>query len=120
MNAFQVEEILKQLTVLENHLEKMNRYLESNSNPSTSSGSSSRSTTSSTRSSKADTVHERPKAKIEPGPDSNDERPLPYPKSMAGVALIKQELAESERKYNLSRRGLNPNAKEFQPISLFK
>ena len=119
MNAHQVEEILKKLTAIENqpfpkatteNLEKINRYLESKSNSSISSGSSSKSTTSSTRSSKGSS-----KAKIEP--DSDDEI---YPKSMAGVELIKNELAESERKYNLSRRGLNPNAKEFYPIFLSK
>ena len=119
MNAHQVEEILKKLTAIENqpfpkatteNLEKMNRYLESKSNSSISSGSSSKSTTS-TRSSKGSS-----KAKIEP--DSDDDEI--YPKSMAGVELIKNELAESERKYNLSRRGLNPNAKEFYPIFLSK
>ena len=120
MNAHQVEEILKKLTAIENqpfpkatteNLEKMNRYLESKSNSSISSGSSSKSTTSSTRSSKGSS-----KAKIEP--DSDDDEI--YPKSMAGVELIKNELDESERKYNLSRRGLNPNAKEFYPIFLSK
>ena len=120
MNARQVEEILKELCALENHLENISRYLESKSNFSTSSGSCSRTTTSSTRSSKGSS---KSKAKT---PESNDERPLPknideiYPKSMAGVALIKAELLEeSERKY-LSRRGLNPNAKEFQPTSSSK
>ena len=125
MNARQVEEILKKLTAIENqpfpkatteNLEKMNRYLESKSNSSISSGSSSKSTTSSTRSSKAKISNSsQNQTKVEP--DSNDEI---YPKSMAGVELIKNELAESERKYNLSRRGLNPNAKEFYPIFLSK